>query len=141
MKVCNIFITSFAHFDVRLKVSIPSHSIHPYRQTKSHLFIDTTQIPLEPFNPQTHMTSQVFLPFRSLGVVTNSVPFHLFSVKTEDFVALSTGKSYQVLGISFSSCPLPSPPFTPFLLSKSLLKGEGEPHFMNKPIMDRGGKQ
>jgi U3 small nucleolar RNA-associated protein 21 len=41
---------------------------------------------------------QVFVPFRSLGVVVNSVPFHLFSIKEDDFLALSTGKSYQVLG-------------------------------------------
>eukprot|EP00026_Physarum_polycephalum_P000231 Phypoly_transcript_00231.p1 GENE.Phypoly_transcript_00231~~Phypoly_transcript_00231.p1 ORF type:complete len:947 (+),score=145.37 Phypoly_transcript_00231:28-2841(+) len=41
---------------------------------------------------------QVFVPFRSLGVVVNNVPFHLFSVKEHQFLALPIGKSYQVLG-------------------------------------------
>lgn len=51
----------------------------------------------------TASSSQIFRPFRSLGIVTNEVPFHLQRASVESYVTLSTGKSYQVLNVSFGT--------------------------------------
>ncbi len=45
--------------------------------------------------------SKVFAPFRSIGVVTNRVPFFIYSSSIgDDYIALCVGKSFQVLRVS-----------------------------------------
>ena len=45
-------------------------------------------------------TSQLFAPFRSLGLITGEVPFLLERRGTENFVTLACEKSFQVLNVS-----------------------------------------
>lgn len=41
-------------------------------------------------------SSQLFAPFRSLGVISNDIPFVLNRRGTENFVTLVSGKSFQI---------------------------------------------
>lgn len=47
-------------------------------------------------------TSQLFAPFRALGLITGDVPFLLERRGTENFVTLACEKSFQVLNVSFT---------------------------------------
>lgn len=51
-------------------------------------------------NEDEEASSQIFRPFRALGVVTNEIPFSLYSIKADDYIITCTGKSYQVFDIS-----------------------------------------
>lgn len=44
--------------------------------------------------------SQLFAPFRALGLITGDVPFLLERRGTENFVTLACEKSFQVLNVS-----------------------------------------
>ena len=43
--------------------------------------------------------SQIFRPYRALGLVTDSTPFALQHVDGETFVTLSLGKSFQLYNV------------------------------------------
>ena len=44
------------------------------------------------------MSAPLFLPFRALGYITDSVPFSVQRLGRESFVTVSVGKSWQVNG-------------------------------------------
>ena len=45
------------------------------------------------------MASTLFQPFRAVGVVTASIPFHLKQLGKENFLTISIGKAWQVYNV------------------------------------------
>lgn len=45
-------------------------------------------------------SSQLFAPFRSLGVISNGIPFFVDRRGTENFVTLVSGKSFQIYHVN-----------------------------------------
>ena len=70
--------------------------------------------------------SQIFRPFRALGLITDSTPFALQHHDGETFATISLGKSYQMYNVrwdppwNFGSC---SNPGTTVQQTQSLVRG------------------